>query len=172
MNLFDVLKDINRQIDEQVEVLVWQKEAHSFNQSTAIKMIITGTILLILLFFINLTYAVSGLILSLVLLPTLIYSACSPTLFWHYNKKNNTLYLYKKKRIIKEISCDNLALSIRIGANKIGARWVLVSPSIGDMEILFIAESLLLYGKNLHFFYETTNRLAQYTQLRRTVDTF
>lgn len=172
MNLFDVLKDINRQIDEQVEVLIWQKEVSLLQQNTAKKIIVSEVILLILLFIINPSYALIVLILSLVLLPSFIYSARSPALFWHYDKRKNTLRLYKKTEMLKEISCNNLALSIRIGGHSTGAQWVLVSSQVGDIETLLITENLLLYGKNYDFFAETTNRLAQYTGLRRTVDTF
>lgn len=172
MNLFDVLKNINRQIDEQIDVLVWQKEVSLFNQNTAIKIMVSNIILLILLFFLNSSYALIVLILSLVLLPGFIYSARSPMLFWHYDKRKNTLHLYKKTEMIKEISCNNLALSIRIGGHSTGAQWILVSPQMGDIETLLITENLLLYGKNYDFFSETANRLAQYTELRRTVDTF
>lgn len=122
--------------------------------------------------FSKLSYVLIVLILSLVLLPGFIYSARSPMLFWHYKKRKNTLHLYKKTEIIKEISCNNLALSIRIGGHSTGAQWILVSPQMGDIETLLITENLLLYGKNYDFFAETTNRLAQYTGLRRTVDTF
>lgn len=171
LNLFNILKDINQQIDDEVEVLVWQKEASLLNQNTAIKTIVSEIILLILLLFINPTYALIVLLLSLVLLPSLIYSVCSPVWFWHYDKRKNTLRLYKKTELIQEISCTNLALNMRPTGNH-SVRWILVSPKIGDIETLLITDNLLLYGKNFDFFSETADRLAQYTGLRRTVDTF
>lgn len=154
LNQIDVLQDIQRQIDAQADVLVWQQTASSFRSKTAKIILVCLFVLLLLMFWINTVYALLYLIVVLIPMTYFLYAARSPRVFWQFDKQSNQLTLLKTHQIIRQFAGEDLALSVRTkNGHEQGARWILVSPKIGDVETLLVTDYFgFAYGQNFDLF--------------------